>query len=50
MDREGGFAPHIGKPVGNTQFYLLDEQQQPVPLGVAGEKSISAVPVWRGVI
>ncbi|EGH36240.1 amino acid adenylation, partial [Pseudomonas syringae pv. japonica str. M301072] len=34
MDREDGFAPHIGKPVGNTQFYLLDEQQQPVPLGV----------------
>ncbi|EGH35928.1 hypothetical protein PSYJA_45526, partial [Pseudomonas syringae pv. japonica str. M301072] len=28
---------HIGKPVGNTQFYLLDQQQQPVPLGVAGE-------------
>ncbi|PBP95022.1 non-ribosomal peptide synthetase, partial [Pseudomonas congelans] len=34
MDREDGFAAHIGKPVGNTQFYLLDEQQQPVPLGV----------------
>ncbi|KEZ75048.1 Non-ribosomal peptide synthetase, partial [Pseudomonas syringae pv. syringae FF5] len=37
MDRKDGFAPHIGKPVGNTQFYLLDEQRQPVPLGIAGE-------------
>ncbi|WP_232915871.1 AMP-binding protein, partial [Pseudomonas syringae] len=37
MDREQGFAAHIGKPVGNTQFYLLDAQMQPVPLGVPGE-------------
>ncbi|MBI6562226.1 syringopeptin non-ribosomal peptide synthetase SypC, partial [Pseudomonas syringae] len=50
MDREDGFAPHIGKPVGNTQFYLLDQQQQPVPLGVVGEIYIGGAGVARGYL
>ncbi|WP_367949070.1 amino acid adenylation domain-containing protein [Paraburkholderia sp. NMBU_R16] len=42
--------PHIGRPLANTQIYILDRRGQPAPVGVAGEICIGGAGVARGYL
>lgn len=44
--RNGSLA--IGKPVMNTQTYVLDQEMEPVPVGVAGELYLAGAALSRG--
>ncbi|MCL4265806.1 MAG: amino acid adenylation domain-containing protein [Anaerolineae bacterium] len=50
VERDEAGEPSIGRPIANTQAYILDEQMQPVPLGVVGELYLGGDGVSRGYL
>jgi acyl-CoA synthetase (AMP-forming)/AMP-acid ligase II/acyl carrier protein len=50
LDKSQKAAVLIGKPIDNTQIYILDQYFQPVPIGVRGELYIGGVCLARGYL
>jgi acyl-coenzyme A synthetase/AMP-(fatty) acid ligase len=50
MRRDTGFLGTVGRPIANTQIYILDPRREVVPLQVAGEIYIGGAGVARGYL
>ncbi len=46
----GDGSVSIGKPIANTQIYILDQQMKPMPIGVPGDLYIGGSGLARGYL
>ena len=46
----GADTPTIGRPISNTQAYILDTHLQPVPIGIIGELYLAGEGLARGYL
>lgn len=50
QDNKNTVSIPIGKPISNTKTYILDANQQPLPIGIVGELYISGAGLADGYI